>query len=815
MSRVCLKDTVMPSHYVISLNVEENMFQGLVHMFLKAMQSISFFEFNSSGLSLIDLYISKGEKRINCTYKEEREGFTKVYLDTEVLGEFVLVVDYESSYGKLDGFYKSTYNGDSLFTTQFEPTDARKAFPCFDQPDMKATFSLEIKCPSDFIALGNGRLESVTESEGKKIFKFEKTPKMSTYIVAWAVGKLDFIERKDESVVVRLYAHKDELEWGHFALDIAYDCLKFFEEYFGIKYPLPKVDLLSIPSFSSGAMENWGLITFRKTALLWNPQTSFVRSKKGIANTVCHELAHMWFGNLVTMKWWNDLWLNEGFATWAASLALSNLKQIDWNEPANFASSDIEGGLLADCLESTHKISVEVNDPNEIEQIFDAISYDKGSSVIKMLENWTGKAFQAGLKDYLKFNSYSNSETVDLWESLNNAYEGEISIQELMGSWINRPGYPFITVEESGNKLILTQQRFTKGFSTEEQIWPIPLQIRWFGQEEEVEKILMNKKTIEIPMKTKFYKLNDNMSSFIRVKYPQPVMKRIMSLNLSKVDLFNIVSDACEMAFSLRAEFPFDLLRSFVNEDNFEVLEIVLANIGALKSTFYDIPQIYSYFVKMQNDLISHRLQKIDLLNPSTDVNDLAIESMIVSVGVSNEIYKVEQENVHREFKRSYFATLSNTNISYLKEFYVSSKLPGVKESALSAMGRTRNQQFFEEILKDISFIKPHDMHYFASSFGGNYKFRHIFATFIMENFEKIEKFVEDDGMLRSVIKSAFSEIHQEDQREKVLAFLEKLEAREGSKGYTRAISEVRAHLTASQLLRSKMMASFLKMTKI
>ncbi|XP_077301531.1 uncharacterized protein LOC143922184 [Arctopsyche grandis] len=460
--RKVLSQEVIPSHYDIFVNVEKDSFNGSVTMHLTAAEPVTLFRFNSKSLQLSELRILKDSAEISCSFVEKEE-FVTVTLASQIQGNFILSVLYNAPYSSsMEGFYKSKYNENDLFSTKFEPTHARKAFPCFDQPNMKATFSISVQAPDGMIVLSNNSLK---EQKGN-LYIFNTTPKMSTYIVAYVVGKLDYIEDKS-TIPIRVYADVSEKHWGQFALDVAVKCLAFYEEYFSIKYPLPKLDMIAIPSFASGAMENWGLITYRKTSLLFDETSTSIRSKKNIAITVCHELAHMWFGNLVTMEWWSDLWLNEGFATWAATLAISNsIQDIFPCDPwTNFINDAMNSGMEMDSIKSTHKIGIEVEDFAEIGQIFDAISYNKGASVIRMLENWLGnETFRLGLVHYLNKFKYKNAETYDLWDSLsyvaNLSNKGkEIDVTAVIDPWIQREGFPFIKVEDFGEKLRLTQQR--------------------------------------------------------------------------------------------------------------------------------------------------------------------------------------------------------------------------------------------------------------------------------------------------------------------------------------------------------------------
>jgi aminopeptidase 2 len=274
---------------------------------------------------------------------------------------------------------------------------------------------------------------------GRTLVSFAKSPIMSTYLVAWVVGELEYIEDKTkEGVVVRVYTLPGESSQGKFALRVGKETLSFFTEYFDIPYPLPKMDMVAIPDFGAGAMENWGLVTYRNMYLLFDDNGSSTKTKQNVAYVVGHELAHQWFGNLVTMEWWSDLWLNEGFATWVGWLAVDHLFP-EWNVWVHFIMDDQQRGLSLDGLRSSHPIQVPVRNPSEISQIFDAISYSKGASVIRMLVNYLGEdTFKKGIQEYLKLHKYGNASTADLWTSLADA-SGK-PVHDMMSSWTEHVG---------------------------------------------------------------------------------------------------------------------------------------------------------------------------------------------------------------------------------------------------------------------------------------------------------------------------------------------------------------------------------------
>ena len=349
---------------------------------------------------------------------------------------------------RLLGFYRSSYRHGSrrrhLATTQFEAADARRAFPCWDRPDAKATFEISILCGADLDAISN-MPEVSSERVGRKVrHRFAKTPPMPTYLVYLGVGDFEQIERQAGDVTVRVVTVRGRAGLGRFALDLAARLLPAYERYFGIRYPLPKLDLIAVPDFAAGAMENWGAITFREVLLLYDPQTSSTRTQRLIAEVVSHEIAHQWFGNLVTMRWWNDLWLNESFATFMATKFVDELYP-EWDVWDEFIEETMAAAMRLDGLASTHPIDVEVESPSQIREIFDAISYNKGSCVLMMLESYVGRDnFRRGLRRYLGRFKYANAEGGDLWDSI--AEASDLPVGPVMRSWVGTAGFPVLEV---------------------------------------------------------------------------------------------------------------------------------------------------------------------------------------------------------------------------------------------------------------------------------------------------------------------------------------------------------------------------------
>ncbi|KAK2997205.1 hypothetical protein RJ639_026490, partial [Escallonia herrerae] len=390
----------------------------------------------------------------------------------------VLSMDFEGTLkDNMKGFYRSTYehNGEkkNMAVTQFEPADARRCFPCWDEPACKATFKITLEVPSELVALSNMPAFDVKVDGNLKTVQYMETPIMSTYLVAVVVGLFDYVEDlTPDGIRVQVYCQVGKADQGKFALDVAVKTLGLYKEYFAVPYSLPKLDMIAIPDFAAGAMENYGLVTYRETALLYDDKHSAAANKQRVSTVVAHELAHQWFGNLVTMEWWTHLWLNEGFATWVSYLATDSLFP-EWQIWTQFLNESTEG-LRLDGLAESHPIEVEVNHACEIDEIFDAISYRKGASVIRMLQSYLGpECFQRALASYIQRYACSNAKTEDLWAVLEE--ESGEPVTKLMNSWTKQKGYPVVTAKVKDQKLEFEQSQFLLSGSPGDGQWIVPI----------------------------------------------------------------------------------------------------------------------------------------------------------------------------------------------------------------------------------------------------------------------------------------------------------------------------------------------------
>ena len=382
----------------------------------------------------------------------------------------------DAMHGIYPCYYQHQGQKCELYATQFESHHAREAFPCVDEPEAKATFAISI-LSNEPVVLSNMPVISQRESSEGTLTTFEQTPRMSTYLAAFVAGDLQRATTATKSgVEVNVYAtpaqSADSLNW---ALQHAAQTIDFFNEYFGVPYPLPKSDHVALPDFSSGAMENWGLVTYRETALLADPATASVSTRQYIATVIAHELSHQWFGNLVTMKWWNNLWLNESFATLMEYLATDALHP-DWRQWDEFANNEGVAALRRDSIDGVQPVQTDVSSPAEISALFDgAIVYAKGGRLLRMMQLWIGdEAFRAGLKQYFTRFKYSNTTGDDLWECLSQASGKDVGA--LMNTWISQPGYPVVYASLNNGELTLRQEQFFTGpHQPSDRLWPIPL----------------------------------------------------------------------------------------------------------------------------------------------------------------------------------------------------------------------------------------------------------------------------------------------------------------------------------------------------
>jgi tricorn protease interacting factor F2/3 len=542
----------------IDLDFDELKFKGRLLIKLKTEQDVVL---NSVGLEILRVNSGKSDFRFRQNGEE---------LITET-GPFdgTLEVDYAGTIpDSLAGIYKAPYDHTHIVTTHFEAAQARRMLPCIDRPDLKAEFKVAVRIDKDLEAISNMPIESVRADGERKVVTFQKTPQMSTYLLYLGVGKFEALTEKLGQTEIVLATTPGKARLGKFAQDEAKKAIQFFNSYYSLPYMLPKLHLIAVPEFAMGAMENWGAITFREVRLLVDSNTS-TKTRMQISLAIAHEIAHQWFGDLVTMKWWNDIWLNESFATLMAYKAVHSIHP-NWEIWNNFFNGEprvetLAGALGRDCLKNTHPIEVKVSSPDEIEQIFDAISYGKGAHVLQMIEAYIGEeAFREGVRRYLSAHAYSNATGNDLWSALEDASGKQV--KKIMSSWIQQPGYPAVTASLREGKLILRQERFLMSGDSEGNPWPIPIIIEVNGERK---TILME--TAEQTIETrglKSLRINPDRTGFYPVRYVG-LDEFLWQSKLSPFDRWGIAFDAFLFLLSGKMAFKeyLTLIKKFGKED--------------------------------------------------------------------------------------------------------------------------------------------------------------------------------------------------------------------------------------------------------
>ncbi|XP_032683706.1 glutamyl aminopeptidase-like isoform X3 [Odontomachus brunneus] len=599
-----------PTRYNISIhpNLTTTRVRGQVTIELYVDEDTKFIVFHSSGLIITEKMVQEQRKvsKLKIAKFLEYPLREQIYLELDSTfrrkTNYTLHLRFASKLSnELDGFYLSSYSTPSgetrhVAATHFEPTFARTAFPCFDEPQFKAKFKVSIYRDRFHIALCNMPVINTDEAGfylGSSILRddFQESVEMSTYLVAFVVCDFKPVTSKNRGDI-HVYVAEHLLPQAVYAADTAADIMAYFESYFGIPYPLPKQDLIAIPNFASGAMENWGLITFREVAILLDPKETSLEAREGIAVTIAHELAHQWFGNLVTMKWWNDIWLNEGAASFFEYKGVHNFSP-EWNIMDTFIIYKTQPALRLDALSNSHPINVSVEDPSEIESIFDEISYYKGSAVLYMLERFMGEdVFKAGLNDYLNLHAYKSADTDDLWAAFSRSLNNTHDIKAVMGTWTQQMGFPLIVVTRDGDTIKLYQKRFlmtppkNKTYALEPKSpfdykWYVPVTYYTDKQPHEIRKVWLNMTTVEIwdmsPYDIKYIKCNVNQTGFYRVNYTEDMWAEIINTLLNNHTMFspadraNLIDDAFTLneAGMLDIAIPLNLSSYLIHERDY------------------------------------------------------------------------------------------------------------------------------------------------------------------------------------------------------------------------------------------------------
>lgn len=635
---------IKPTSYdvVIAPNPKTDRFEGASSIELELSCESGFVQLNVKDLSILSAHIQNDSGTIlygAVSTNEELEIATISFDGKVAKGNWTLFLRFVGSINrKLKGIYKSSWLDNSgreeeLVVTQFCATDARRVFPCFDEPEMKAEFRLSLIVDKDKTALSNSQIEfeqeipnggTVTHFHkpglyssfgplyGKKRIQFKPTIKLSSYLVAFVVGNLvSKHESQVNGVDLRIWSTPGKEELTSFALKAAEFGLKWFEEYFQVKCPVDgKIDFVAVPDHAYSAMENLGCITFRESALLVDEKSASIAELKRVASTVIHEIAHMWFGDLVTMKWWNGIWLNEAFATFMQKLCTSAWKP-DWGVFEDFSLSRSDA-YNVDSLASTHPIESPVSHPDEASELFDVISYQKGCSVLYQIHEFIGaEVFRNGIRHYLKAHAFGNTETHDLWDSLELACSDQsIPVREIMDEWVFKPGHPIVRVSQSSGSsfIVLEQSLFSFHSNASSQLHPIPVIVRIIKSSGEttLKRLILKeaRQLVYVGEDVELVVVNSEGSGFYRVVYENDLVEKMLDGGLDRlsvVERYNLVSDtfdAVKAGICPSGKY-LSILDCFAYEDDPRVWSVIASSLQVLKEAVPEDSLVgYKRFVK-------------------------------------------------------------------------------------------------------------------------------------------------------------------------------------------------------------------------
>lgn len=653
-------------------------------------------------------------------------------------GEHIVVIEYSGDINdQLHGLYPCYFTHDGakkeLLMTQFESHYAREMFPCVDEPEAKATFDVTVTTETGITVLGNTPVKSQAEKDGRLVTAFETTPRMSTYLLALVMGELHRkTARTAGDVEVSVWATPAQTpESLDFALDHAVKTIEYFENYFDVPYPLPKSDQVAVPDFSSGAMENWGLVTYRETALIADPATTSLSSKQYIATVVAHELSHQWFGNLVTMKWWNNLWLNESFANFMEYVAIDALHP-DWNVWLDVASYEALMAYRRDAIDGVQPVQTDVHHPDEISTIFDgAIVYAKGGRLMNMMREYVGdKAFRAGLKNYFTEHAYGNTSETDLWDALS-ASSGK-DVGALMNAWITQSGFPVVSASAENSKLTLRQKQFFVGPpKATNKLWPIPL-----GANDPSLPELMSESAVTIDRtSTDTLLLNAKNTAHFITNYDDTLRASIITaIQNGELTEMTRIQFANEQALLARGEVLSNaslvpLLQAYQNESSEKVWTALAATIGELKKFVETDPESEQRLRDFVGKLAEKQYERLGWhAKDGESEDDTKLRATIIGCMLYSERPEVLEtakslyeatpvESLDPELRPLILSTVvrhfeTSEIVTKFSQLYTDSPLADLRDDIASALTRTRvagTIQHFIGKLTDTQFIRTQD----------------------------------------------------------------------------------------------------------
>lgn len=793
--------TFAPEHYTLSISLHriERTFSGTVAIEGVAPQDTEEIRLHAKDLSIQSVQIDG--KSANFAEASNDELIITQQIITA--GTHIVTVSFEGNItDDMNGIYPCYFEVDGvkqeILATQFESHYARQAFPCIDEPEAKATFDLSLSTETGITVLGNMPIKTQRTEDDRLLTIFETTPRMSSYLVAWVAGDLQQKTATTKSGVdVSIWSTKAHDPSNlDFALDIATRTIDFFNEYFGVPYPLPKSDHVALPDFSAGAMENWGLITYREIALLVDPKTTTLSVKHYVATVIAHELSHQWFGNLVTMEWWNDLWLNESFANMMEYVAVDALEP-SWNVWLDFATSEVVSALRRDSLDGVQAIQTDVNHPDEISTIFDpSIVYAKGGRLLRMLQAYVGTdAMKAGLKRYFEEHQYTNTQADDLWRALSEASGKDIS--SFMHAWMTQPGFPVVTASREGSQITLRQQQFFVGpHDNKNRTWPIPLH----GTSKQIPDSLNKQEVTFNYSDSEPFRLNNQGTAHFITRYEGELLNEVIASlpNLSSVDTLNFLHEQLLLAKAGLQSYSqiLPLLMQFKHETNEAVWSIVSLAINELKRFVETDEQAEQKLRHLVATITQEQYARLGWEEqPSEDENDTKLRSLIISLALYGEIPDAVEraealylhntlESLNPELRTAimvhavrYEITPDVTDV--LLEAYKTANNSELRDDIASALTATRSNTVIEKLatlLKDTTFIRPQDFtHWFVWLLRSRYA-RTFMWQWTRENWAWLTKTFKGDSHFDMFPRYVAGALVTPQQKDEYIAFFTPLE---------------------------------------
>ena len=820
-------ETFVPEHYdlFLDLNRADKTFSGKVAITGEA--KTSKISLHQKDLTVEAVEVA-GQAR-PFTLDKDNEA---LYIKLEAAGSVVVTITYTGKItDNMTGIYPSYYTVDGvkkeIISTQFESHFAREAFPSVDEPEAKATFDLALKFDQaeGELALSNMPEIDVENRKATGVWKFETTPRMSSYLLAFAVGDMQGITAKTKNgTLVGVYATKAHPESNlEFALDIAVRCIEFYEEYYGVKYPIPQSLHVALPDFSAGAMENWGLVTYREIYLLVD-ENSTALSRQTVALVVAHELAHQWFGNLVTMKWWDDLWLNESFANMMEYVSVDAIEP-SWKIFEDFQTSGVPYALKRDATDGVQSVHVEVKHPDEINTLFDgAIVYAKGSRLMHMLRRWLGDdAFRKGLGAYFEKHQYGNTIGRDLWDALSQASGRDVAA--FMDAWLEQPGYPVVTAKVENDSLILTQKQFFIGEHEDKgRLWPVPLNSNWQGLPD-----TLTTERLEIPNYAALAAQNDgalrlnteNTAHYI-TDYQGELLDALLN-NLSSLDNISklqIVQERRLLAESGKISYA-DLLpviSKLANETSYMVVSAVSQVLEGLNRFVDEGSQTEEDYKTLLKILSQNNFDRLGFEKQEGESDeDEMVRQLIVGnmIKADDETAKTQASQIFDRYRDNLeklpAAIRLQVLVNQIKhheskeltklylELYVASNDGSFKNALSTALSYTKNKETLDELLatwKDKFTVKPQDLSAWYARFLSRDFTQEAVWTWARENWDWIKAALGGDMSFDSFVISPAMVFKTEKRLAEYKAFFEpQLDDMAISRNISMGIKEIAARV--------------------